>query len=82
MTCKFVSSAHIPTAAICSHSYSHHSGSKLANLTMYDVKSLYRSARNYALNVSEIEAKVDEATNDDPWYVVSLFLPAFAQHER
>lgn len=50
------------------------SGSKLANLTMYDVKSLYRSARNYALNVSEIEAKVDEATNDDPWYVVSPLL--------
>ena len=43
------------------------SGNKIANLTLYDVKSLYRQAKNYALNISEIEAKVDEATNDDPW---------------
>jgi hypothetical protein len=26
-------------------------------------------AKNVVLNVSEIEAKVREATNDDPWYV-------------
>lgn len=44
------------------------SGNRLANLTMYDVKSLYTQAKNYALNVSEMEAKVREATNDDPWY--------------
>lgn len=54
-------------------------GSKLANLTMYDVKSLYRSARNYALNVSEIEAKVDEATNDDPWGASSTLMQEIAQ---
>ncbi|SNX87884.1 related to ENT3 - cytoskeletal adaptor [Melanopsichium pennsylvanicum] len=53
-------------------------GSKLANLTMYDVKSLYRSARNYALNVSEIEAKVDEATNDDPWGASSTLMQEIA----
>ena len=34
---------------------------------MYDVKKVYRDARNYALNISELEAKVEEATNDDPW---------------
>ncbi|ETS60437.1 hypothetical protein PaG_05649 [Moesziomyces aphidis] len=54
-------------------------GSKLANLTMYDVKSLYRQARNYALNVSEIEAKVDEATNDDPWGASSTLMQEIAQ---
>lgn len=54
-------------------------GSKLANLTMYDVKSLYRQAKNYALNVSEIEAKVDEATNDDPWGASSTLMQEIAQ---
>ncbi|TKY87462.1 hypothetical protein EX895_003476 [Sporisorium graminicola] len=54
-------------------------GTKLANLTMYDVKSLYRQARNYALNVSEIEAKVDEATNDDPWGASSTLMQEIAQ---
>ncbi|SPO31649.1 related to ENT3 - cytoskeletal adaptor [Ustilago trichophora] len=54
-------------------------GNKLANLTMYDVKSLYRSARNYALNISEIEAKVDEATNDDPWGASSTLMQEIAQ---
>ncbi|SAM86117.1 related to ENT3-cytoskeletal adaptor [Ustilago bromivora] len=56
-----------------------HISSKLANLTMYDVKSLYRQARNYALNVSEIEAKVDEATNDDPWGASSTLMQEIAQ---
>ena len=56
-----------------------HIGSKLANLTMYDVKSLYRQARNYALNVSEIEAKVDEATNDEPWGASSTLMQEIAQ---
>jgi epsin len=27
-----------------------------------------RQAKNVVLNVSEMEAKVREATNDDPWY--------------
>jgi len=39
---------------------------------MYDVKSYYNQARNMVLNVSEMEAKVREATNDDPWCVQSL----------
>lgn len=54
-------------------------GTKLSNLTMYDVKSLYRQARNYALNVSDIEAKVDEATNDDPWGASSTLMQEIAQ---
>ena len=35
---------------------------------MYDVKSYYNQAKNAVLNLSEMEAKVREATNDDPWY--------------
>lgn len=38
-----------------------------SQITMYDVKSYYNQARNAVLNVSEMEAKVREATNDDPW---------------
>ena len=40
-----------------------------SQLTMYDVKSYYNQARNMVLNVSEMESKVREATNDDPWWV-------------
>ena len=39
-------------------------------MTFYDLKQLYTQAKNYALNISEIEAKVREATNDDPWCVL------------
>jgi epsin len=41
-------------------------------MTMYDVKTYYNQAKNAVLNVSETEAKVREATNDDPWYVFCL----------
>lgn len=34
---------------------------------MYDLKSYYAQAKNMVLNVSETEAKVLEATNDDAW---------------
>lgn len=53
-------------------------GSRLANLTMYDVKQLYTAAKNYALNVSEIEAKVNEATSDDPWGASSTLMQEIA----
>ncbi|KAL9935626.1 hypothetical protein V8E36_005203 [Tilletia maclaganii] len=42
-------------------------GNKLANLSMWDIKSAYRAARDYALNVSPTESKVREATSNDPW---------------
>ncbi|KDN52411.1 ENTH-domain-containing protein [Tilletiaria anomala UBC 951] len=54
-------------------------GNRLSNLTMYDVKELYRSARNYAFNISELEAKVDEATNDDPWGASTTLMAEIAQ---
>lgn len=45
---------------------------------MYDVKQLYTAAKNYALNVSEIEAKVNEATSDDPWGASSTLMQEIA----
>lgn len=54
-------------------------GNRLANLTMYDVKQFYTAAKNYALNVSEIEAKVNEATNDDAWGASSTTMQEIAQ---
>jgi hypothetical protein len=30
-------------------------------------------AKNVVLNVSEMEAKVREATNDEPWYVLASY---------
>jgi hypothetical protein len=38
-----------------------------SQITMYDVKSYYNQAKNMVLNLSEMEAKVAEATNNDPW---------------
>lgn len=55
------------------------SGNKLSNLTFYDIKSFYTQAKNYALNISEIEAKVREATNDDPWGASSTLMQEIAQ---
>lgn len=40
---------------------------KASQITMYDVKSYYNQAKNAVLNIPEMEAKVREATNDDPW---------------
>lgn len=54
------------------------SGNKIANLTFYDIKSAWTQAKNYALNISEIEAKVNEATNDDPWGASSTLMQEIA----
>jgi len=40
-----------------------------SQITMYDIKSYYNSAKNMVLNIPEMEAKVREATNEDPWCV-------------
>ncbi|WFD29700.1 Epsin-3, clathrin recruitment and traffic between the Golgi and endosome [Malassezia sp. CBS 17886] len=50
-------------------------GDKLSNLTFYDLKSYYTQAKNYALNISDIEAKVREATNDDPCHDFNEIMP-------
>ncbi|KZV64163.1 ENTH-domain-containing protein [Peniophora sp. CONT] len=53
--------------------------STLSNLTMYDIKSAYNQAKNMVLNVSEMEGKVREATNDDPWGASSTLMTEIAQ---
>nr|ODO01221.1 ENTH domain-containing protein c [Cryptococcus depauperatus CBS 7855] len=49
-----------------------------SQITMYDVKSYYTQAKNAILNVSEMEAKVKEATNDDPWGASSTLMQQIA----
>ncbi|KAI0320949.1 hypothetical protein OF83DRAFT_1162094 [Amylostereum chailletii] len=56
--------------------------STLSNLTMYDIKSMYNQAKNVVLNVSEMEAKVREATNDDPWGASSTLMTEIAQGQN
>ncbi|KAF9453168.1 ENTH-domain-containing protein [Macrolepiota fuliginosa MF-IS2] len=51
----------------------------LSQLTMYDIKSMYNQAKNVVLNVSETEAKVREATNDEPWGASSTLMQEIAQ---
>ncbi|KAG8899932.1 Epsin-3, clathrin recruitment and traffic between the Golgi and endosome, partial [Tulasnella sp. 417] len=46
-----------------------------SQLTMYDVKSMYNQAKNIVLNISEMEAKVQEATNDDPCQQFNEIMP-------
>ncbi|WVR09690.1 hypothetical protein IAU60_006765 [Kwoniella sp. DSM 27419] len=49
-----------------------------SQITMYDVKSYYEQAKNMVLNVTEMEAKVREATNDDPWGASSTLMQQIA----
>ncbi|KAF6755839.1 hypothetical protein DFP72DRAFT_895352 [Ephemerocybe angulata] len=51
----------------------------LSALTMYDIKSMYTQAKNVVLNISEMEAKVREATNDDPWGASSTLMGEISQ---
>ncbi|KAF9005552.1 ENTH-domain-containing protein [Cyathus striatus] len=53
--------------------------STLSQITMYDIKSMYNQAKNVVLNVSEMEAKVREATNEDPWGASSTLMQEIAQ---
>ncbi|KAM5540849.1 hypothetical protein V8D89_005493 [Ganoderma adspersum] len=54
-------------------------GSALSQITMYDVKSMYNQAKNVVFNVSEMEAKVRDATNDEPWGASSTLMQEIAQ---
>ncbi|KAM6494275.1 hypothetical protein JOM56_010636 [Amanita muscaria] len=51
----------------------------ISQITLYDIKSVYNQAKNMVLNVSETEAKVREATNDDPWGASSTLMQEIAQ---
>ncbi|KAG2131770.1 hypothetical protein DEU56DRAFT_813207 [Suillus clintonianus] len=51
----------------------------LSNLTVYDIKNMYNQAKNVVLNISEMESKVREATNDEPWGASSTLMQEIAQ---
>ncbi|KAJ9636406.1 Epsin-3, clathrin recruitment and traffic between the Golgi and endosome [Coniosporium tulheliwenetii] len=40
---------------------------QVSNLTLYDIKAGVRKVQNAVMNYTEMEAKVREATNNDPW---------------
>ncbi|KAG6900345.1 hypothetical protein C0993_012302 [Termitomyces sp. T159_Od127] len=54
-------------------------GQTLSQITLYDIKSAYNQAKNMVLNVTEMEAKVQEATNEDPWGASSTLMQEIAQ---
>ncbi|KLO04756.1 ENTH-domain-containing protein [Schizopora paradoxa] len=54
-------------------------GEQLSNLTVYDIKNYYNSAKNKILNIPEMEAKVMEATNDETWGASSTLMQEIAQ---
>ncbi|PAV16795.1 ENTH-domain-containing [Pyrrhoderma noxium] len=54
-------------------------GNAISQVTLYDIKSMYNQAKNMVLNVSEMEAKVREATNDEPWGASSTLMQEIAQ---
>ncbi|GAA5934653.1 hypothetical protein JCM1841_001794 [Sporobolomyces salmonicolor] len=50
-----------------------------SELTVYDLKAAVNKAKAYALNLTEFEQKVREATNDDPWGASSTLMQEIAQ---
>ncbi|VEU19299.1 DEKNAAC100292 [Brettanomyces naardenensis] len=54
-------------------------GKTLNNLSLYEVKHYVRKAQNAVLNLSEIESKVREATNNEPWGASSSTMAEIAR---
>ncbi|OAV91574.1 hypothetical protein PTTG_04266 [Puccinia triticina 1-1 BBBD Race 1] len=54
-------------------------GSSIAQISLYDIKSYYNQAKAVVLNYTEMEAKVRDATNDDPWGASSTVMQEIAQ---
>lgn len=48
------------------------------NLSLYEVKAYVRKAQNVAMNLTEMEAKVREATNNEPWGASSTLMQQIA----
>ncbi len=46
----------------------------VTNLTLYDVKAAVRKVQNAVMNYTEMEAKVREATNNEPWGASSTLM--------
>ncbi|KAH8721536.1 hypothetical protein GQ44DRAFT_623074 [Phaeosphaeriaceae sp. PMI808] len=51
---------------------------QVTNLTLYDLKAGFRKAQNAVMNYTEMEAKVREATNNEPWGASSTMLQEIA----
>lgn len=52
--------------------------SSVSNLTLYDIKAGFRKAQNAVMNYTEMEAKVREATNNEPWGSSSTLMQEIA----
>ncbi|KAM5379282.1 hypothetical protein ACJA88_005842 [Fusarium oxysporum] len=50
----------------------------VSNLTLYDLKAGFRKAQNAVMNFTEMEAKVREATNNEPWGASSTLMQEIA----
>ncbi|KAM3163998.1 ENTH domain-containing protein [Lachancea thermotolerans] len=51
----------------------------MSNLTLYDAKKYFRKAQNMVFNYTEMEAKVREATNNEPWGASSTLMEQISQ---
>ncbi|KAI1415117.1 ENTH-domain-containing protein [Hypoxylon sp. FL1857] len=51
---------------------------QVANLTLYDLKAGVRKVQNAVMNYTEMEAKVREATNNEPWGASSTLMQEIA----
>ncbi|KPI41055.1 ENTH domain-containing protein [Cyphellophora attinorum] len=52
---------------------------QVSNLTLYDVKAGVRKVQNAVMNLTEMEAKVREATNGDPWGASATLMQEIAR---
>jgi epsin len=50
----------------------------VSNLTLYDLKAGFRKAQNAVMNYTEMESKVREATNNEPWGASSTTMQEIA----
>ncbi|KAF2144012.1 uncharacterized protein K452DRAFT_223287 [Aplosporella prunicola CBS 121167] len=51
---------------------------QVSNLTLYDIKAGVRKVQNAVMNYTEMEAKVREATNNEPWGASSTIMQEIA----
>ncbi|KAF2967920.1 hypothetical protein GQX73_g5653 [Xylaria multiplex] len=51
---------------------------QVSNLTLYDIKAGVRKVQNAVMNFTEMEAKVREATNNEPWGASSTLMQEIA----
>ncbi|KAJ9400785.1 hypothetical protein DTO282F9_2353 [Paecilomyces variotii] len=51
---------------------------QVSNLTLYDIKAGVRKVQNAVMNYTEMESKVREATNNEPWGASSTLMQEIA----